>query len=294
MGERLPSHEQAPLNTLDQGKRFRGPWDTLDPVDIVAILSLARSVEEEAPKLATDLGLTAYEVALTLRAPAPVVVLRTDDRARATDVVMKLRSRGHDVALIDAASVASSDEMFRPRNFRFEGGDFVGTGNGEEHRLPFADIFALVRAMHTTVVVDTQVTKSRSVSISRAVMTGGLLMTKATTTESKKIASDREPVVYLFRQDAKPWLLVCKELRYESLGASMQPSQLANFDVLLKVLRDNAPSATYDTRLLNIRPQPNTVVATTSKHLATTTAGTMDLLAHIVAVSIARTARPYR
>jgi hypothetical protein len=263
-------------------------------LDIVAIINLARNVEQEAPLLAGDLGLTAYEVGLMLRAPMPVIIMRSDDRARTLDMLSKLRSRGHDATACEAESVVSSMDMFRPRSFRFEGGDLIGIGRGEEHRLPLEDIFALVRAMHSTVVEDTVTNVERRLDFGRAMMSGGLLMTKATTSEAKKISSDREAVLYVFRNDAAPWLLASTELRYDGLGPEMERSQRENFEVLLKVLRRNAPSAAFDARLLAQRPATSTVVATSSKHFATSSSGTIDLLAHIVAISLGRAARPYR
>ena len=161
-------------------------------VEIVAIVALGRSVEEEAPRLAADLGLTTYETAVMLRAPAPVIVLRSEDRARTLDVLGKLRSRGHDAVACELDAVVSSDDMFRPRAFRFDAGDFVGIGHGEERRLPLADVFALIRANHVTRTEDTVVDRQRKISLGRGALTGGLLMTKTTTTESRRVTSERE------------------------------------------------------------------------------------------------------
>jgi hypothetical protein len=73
-------------------------------LDVIAVVGLARSVEEEAPVLATDLGLTAYEVGVMLRAPPPVIVARTEDRNRTLALLAKLRSRGHDAVACDLES----------------------------------------------------------------------------------------------------------------------------------------------------------------------------------------------
>ena len=87
-------------------------------MEIVAIVALGRSVEQEAPFLAADLGLTVYETAMMLRAPAPMIVYRGEDRSRTLDVLAKLRARGHDAVACDAEQVVSSDDMFRPKTFR--------------------------------------------------------------------------------------------------------------------------------------------------------------------------------
>lgn len=262
-------------------------------MDLVAVVALARSVEEEAPWLAGELGLTAYETAMMLRAPSPVIVHRGSDRARTNDLLGKLRARGHDAIACELAAVASSDAMFRPKSFRFEGSDFIGIGHGEERRLPLTDVFALLRANHVTRTEETVVEQNRSISIGRAAMTGGLLATKTTRKETRRVSDEREAVLYVFRSDAAPWLLASTQLRYEGLAEALRISKAENFEVLLRLLRERAPSAAYDTRLLAVRAT-TTVTATSATHLATSSAATLDVLAHVLAIWHSRSARPYR
>jgi hypothetical protein len=262
-------------------------------VDVVAIVTLSRSVEEEAPRLAADLGLTPYETGVMLRAPGPVIVLRSEDRTRATDLLGRLRARGHDAVLVELESVVSSDEMFRPKSFRFDGGDLVAIGQGAERRLPLADVFAFVRANHVTRTEETVVERKNKISLGRVALTGGILSTKTTTTESRRVVNERESVLYVFRSDAAPWLLASTELRYDGLAEAMKISKLENFEVLLRVLRERAPTAIFDARLIAVRAN-TTVVAASTTHLATSSATAIDVLAHIVAVSLGRAATPYR
>jgi hypothetical protein len=263
-------------------------------VDIVAIVALGCSVEQEAPRLAADLGLTVYEVALALRGPTPIIVLRTEDRLRSTQLLASLRSRGHDATAFEGDAVAASETMFRPKAFRFEGASFVGVGKGEERVLPLSDIFALIRATHARVEEDTVTSRERRLSFGRAVMTGGMLMTKRTTTESKQVSSAREAVAYVFRNDGPPWLLVSTELQYGGLGPEMRRSQVENFEVLVNHLKGGAKMAAFDARLLSVRPSPSTIVASSGTHVSTSSSATVDVLAHIVAMTLSRTARPYR
>lgn len=263
-------------------------------VDVIAVVGLARSVEEEAPVLATDLGLTPYEVAIMLRAPPPVIVARTEDRNRTLALLTKLRSRGHDAAACDLESITWSEDMFRPRRFRFEGSDFIGIGGGTERRLPVSDIFAFLRANHATRIEDTVEQTVRKLSLGRTALSGGLLSTRKETVETKRVTNEREAVLYLFPVDSKPWLLVSTQLRYDGLGAEMRISQLENFAVLLRLLRELAPAGNFDNRLLAVRASTNMVVSAGSKHLTSTSSGTMDILAHILASSLSAVTRPYR
>jgi hypothetical protein len=184
--------------------------------------------------------------------------------------------------------------MFHPKTFRFTEGDFAGFGGGEERRLPLGDIFALVRATHVTHTEDVVTTAQRKLALTSAALTGGLRTTKVTQTESKRVAEEREAVLYLFRGDGTPWLLRSTEMLYDGLGEDMRVSKAENFEVLLQRLREQAPTATYDTRLLAHRSWATIPTSTTAKHLSSSTALAVDVMAFVVAASLARAARPYR
>ena len=183
--------------------------------------------------------------------------------------------------------------MFRPKAFRFEGDELVASGNGEERRLSLAGILALVRANHLTRSEETFVERKRSISIGRAALTGGLLATKTSRVEKRRVVDEREPVLYVFRQDAEPWLLASTQMRYDGLGPEMKISKVENFEVLVRTLRERAPLATYDARLLAVRAG-TTVVDSSATRTSTSSAAALDLLAHLVALSLARASRPYR
>ena len=257
-------------------------------MDIVAITALGRSIEDEALALASDLGLTAYETGIILRGAMPVIVYRSDDRSRALWLLERLRGRGHQAVAVDTAAIVASEQMFVPKRFALDGADMTAVGEGVEQRLAANSISALVRAMHATRVEDTITTSSRQFSIGRAALSGGLMTTKTKSSDSVRVTQEREGVVYAFRTDGEPWLFRASALRYDGLGARMQRSKVENFAVLVDVLRENAPQAPYDARLLAVRAAASTIVATSSNHLSASSSGTMDLLAHIVAISLRR------
>lgn len=259
-------------------------------------MALHTPVEVEAPLLAAELGSTPYETALLLRAPSPVPLLRTDDRARALDLLAKLRSRGHDAVACDAGAVVSSADMVLVRSFRFEPEAFVVTsGKGTEDRVPWGDVLALVRAVHRTRTEHAEKTEERKLSLGRAAMSGGLLMTKTVTSTRTETTDERELVLYLFRQAGPPMLMVQSRTRYEGLGSELRPSQPENFTTAVRLLRANALDAAYDERLLAPRPQQDRVRAGGGGAVSASSSDGVDLLAHLVALASARaTRRPYR
>lgn len=265
-------------------------------MDIVALIALRTSVEEEAPLLAADLGSTPYETALLLRAPSPVPLLRTEDRGRALHVLGKLRARGHDAVACDASAVASSESMTHVRAFRFEPEGFVLAGGKEgEQTVPWSEMVALVRAIHRTRTEQLAKTEERKLSLGRAAMSGGLLMTKTVTKTTTQATEEREQVLYVFRRGAAPLLLAQGHTRYDGLGAELRPSQLENFTTVVRRLREGAKDAAYDERLLAPRPQLDRVRAGAGGNASVSSSDGVDLLAHLVALACARTPRtPYR
>lgn len=262
-------------------------------MQVVALVSLGRNADQEAPLLAADLGLTAYETGVLLRGAKPIIVLRTEDVNRAADITARMRGRGHDAVMLDLAQVTWNEQMFRPKSFRLEGDELIAQSGVEERRLPFADIFALVRAVHTTESSETVTTSITAPSLGRAAMTGGMKVTKTTQRETTRTATEREPVLYVFRGSEAPWLFASQYVRYEGLGRDLEVSKSANFEVLIRLFRERMPAVPYDTRLQQVRPAAM-LVNPGAKAVTTSTTHPLDILAHVVASSINQQVRPYR
>jgi hypothetical protein len=264
-------------------------------VDIVALIALATPVEVEAPLLATDLGSTPYETALLLRAPSPMPLLRTDDRARAVELLGKLRGRGHDVVACDAGAVVSGAALSHVRSFVLEADALsVKSATGQDDCVEWNAALAFVRAVHRTRSESIEKNTSQKFDLGRAAMSGGIMVTKNVTTTTKHASEERESVLYVFRQNGAPLLLQQSRLRYDGLGASRRPSQNDNFAALVRVLRERAPRAAYDERLLAPRPGNDRIRAGANGAVSSSTSDGIDLLAHLVAMAVCRAATPYR
>jgi hypothetical protein len=263
-------------------------------VDVVALMSLATTVEVEAPLLAADLGSTPYETGLLLRSPSPVPLLRTEDRARALDLLARLRSRGHDAVACDIAAVVSADAMTQVRSFRLEPEVFaVTSAENVTLRLPWSEILGWVRAIHRTRTESVEKTKEKRFDLGRAAITGGVLMSK-TVEKSKVIATEeREQVLYVFRRGGPPLLIGQTRVRYDGLGADLRPIQIENFTTLIRLVRERTPDAVYDERLLGPRPGIDRVIAGARGTSSSSSSDGIDLLAHLIAVALGRS-RPYR
>jgi hypothetical protein len=258
---------------------------------IVAIAELATTLEAEAAALAADLGTTAYEERLHLLTGLPSVVLTTVDRGEALALLAKLRARKHGAVACDASAVVGHEAMIPMRGFALEA-DAVVAG---EERLPYGEITALLRAMHRSQTESRGETKSRQFSAGKALLTGGLALTKTVTREEKSVVSASEQVLYVFRSGGEtPWLLRERGTSYAGLGAGLAASSMQNFLTTVARLRERAPTALYDERLLNPRNAVQRLTRSGSASASTlsiSSAGGVDLLAHLIALWNARSRR---
>lgn len=259
---------------------------------IVAIVELATPLEAEAAALAADLGTTAYEERLNLLTGLPTVVLTTVDRVQATALVAKLRARKHRALVVDVDAVVASEAMIPMRGFVLEPAGVIAG----EHELPYGEITALLRAMHRSTTETNSETKSRQFSAGKALLTGGLAFTKTVTKEAKSAVQASEQVLYIFRAEGDtPWLLRERGTSYAGLGPALTVSSAQNFLATIAALRARAPDAVYDERLLNPRGATNRLSrsgTSTASTLSTSSAGGVDLLAHLLSLSIVRRRAP--
>ncbi|HEX8789866.1 MAG TPA: hypothetical protein VF765_02865 [Polyangiaceae bacterium] len=240
---------------------------------VVAILELHGRLEDEAAALAADVGGTAYDARMLLAPGMPAVVRTTEDKAQALDLLARLRARGHGAAACDASAVVAADAMVPMRRFRV-GPAALALDDRPGETLPYDDVLALVAAVHRTQThVETKTTEKK-LSIARAIVTSGLSMTKTVKKETHTTTEERDNVLYVFRRSgAQPWLLREGGVAdWTGHGQPLAATRLENFRLAVAALRAKAPGATYDDRLLTRKTQD------------------VDLLAHLIALWIARSA----
>lgn len=257
---------------------------------VVGVAQLSTSPQDEAPLLGQNLGLTAYEARMLLAPGIPALLLVTPDKSRAIELLTNLRSRGHDALAFDTQAVIASKDMVCPHHLRLlpEG---LLVDRPEPAHLPFASIHIILRATHESSVQETVETHKRKFSAGRAVLSGGLVMTKKTSLSSSSHAYEKHEVLYVYPQGGhRPWLLRESGTRYEGLGDRLAPTERANFLTLIDLLRTNAPNAIYDDRLVGRKiPEKLTQVAIQSMashatRVETSSDSAMDLLCHFVAM----------
>ncbi len=259
---------------------------------VVALLSLGTPPDAEATALARDLGVTAFEAGQLVRGHLPSIVLRSTDKARVQEFLGKLRARGHDAVACDTAAVVASEAMHEVRGFRFDEDALVSLNqNGSSERLPWTEIIALVRAMHRVSGATIEKTRERKFDLGRAVVTQGLSVSKTVIKETVSESAQREPVLYLFRREGAPWLATETRGRYEGLGPDLRPGRLENFNTLVRRIRERAPQAPFDERLVQVRAGGDRAQSDfLGAQTGASNASSVDLLAHLVAMALVKRA----
>jgi hypothetical protein len=256
---------------------------------IVAICELKTTIEVEAQALARDLGGTAYEHRLHLLGGLPAIVLTTADRELGQKTLDALRRRGHGAVACDAAAVVASEDMIDMRRFQLQADAVLAQGPTAE-RLPGSDILALLRATHRTDVQSREEIKTKQFSMGRALVSGGLMVSKTVKREERSSSSELQQVLYVFRASGEtPWLLHERGTHYGALGSEIAPSSMQNFLTTIRRLRALAPVAVYDERLLKLRRAPGPPVKSGSfgsESVSTSSASSLDLTAHLLVLWI--------
>lgn len=264
-------------------------------VDIIAISKLATDPDTEAPLLAADLGITAYEARQKLAVGTPCVVLMTNERARTASLVSALRGRGHAAVACDGRAVVSSSVMVPIRNFHLGPDALVlDAPPGQERqadegltRIPFVDIVALLRAAHRHAVETHQVTQERKFRPAAAIISGGVILTKTVTRDVMRTNESKEQVLYIFSRGRIPCLLREASAQYAGLGEAVRPTRIENFLTTVRLLRESAPNAPYDERLISLKRAPEPANEPGAPRAFDRETGGIDLLAHLLAMSLA-------
>jgi hypothetical protein len=260
---------------------------------VVALLALHGPADEEARALAGDLGVTAYEAGQRVRGALPSVVFRDGDVERAKAIARAMHERGNQVVLLDAAQVPPGEHFPRLKTFRLTDEALVAVHpTGAKTALRFADVVALVAAVHRGEETRTEVTRERKFSLVRAALTQGLSVSKTVETASTHAVTQKEPVLYLFHRGGPAWLLTETGCRYDGLGSHVRPTRPENFQVLVRLMRERCTQAPFDDRLVRARHTDGKVTADFTGHTAAvSSAASVHLLAHVVASALLRSPR---
>jgi hypothetical protein len=220
-------------------------------MQLVATVNQATDLESAVSVLVTHAGMSAAEARMRL-APEPPALLARLPEDRAAGLVAALVEAGLPALAIDE-HVPSDADRFQVRSFVFEAAAARLTArDGEVLTLPWDEVRVVLRGVRTERTTSEHTETSTRLSPGRAVLTGGLVMTKKTTSTVRGSEESSEQFVLVHGRGGERVMLAENVLELSGLGALLQPARTANMGVLAQELRRRTPQAFHDDRLVRL------------------------------------------
>jgi hypothetical protein len=208
-----------------------------------------------AVRLAAVLGRTLLEARGRVSEPegGPAVLATFGAPGPAEEYAEELRSRGFEILVLPVDEVETNEQRLVVRSFELGPGSLtVQSRQGETVEVPWREVHLLLRGIVRVQHKRTQTIEQRKLSLGRAVLTGGLMVTKTVKSSKNEVRTENEGFLHLYAPSAPPLVFPQSDLNYSGLaglGPGLEPSVAANFARLTAALRAACPEARYDERL---------------------------------------------
>jgi hypothetical protein len=218
---------------------------------VVALQFEKNAGDALAVRLAAVLGRTLLEARSRVSQPegGPSVLATFSERPAAEAYAEELRSRGFAVLVLPPEAVETEKDRFLVRSFELGPDALTARSRQEGIEVPWPEVRLLLRGVVRMERKRTQTVQRRELSLGRAVMTGGLMVTKPVKETKSEVQVENEGFVHLYPAAGPPLVFRQTDLNYAGLGSGLQPSMAANFARLVAALREASPRAVYDERL---------------------------------------------
>jgi hypothetical protein len=223
-------------------------------VFVVAIHYAPGAGEALAAPLGEALDKTPYEIKARLSDPegGPAVVARYGEIEPAWACAGRLRANNLLPILVTPEDVETDARRFLVRGFELGPQALTVTSRrGETAEISYRDLQLFLRGVRVDEQTEIKTTEQRKFSMTRALVTQGLMMTKTVRKTAKVTSASREEFFHLYAAGRPPLAFRAGALDYRSFGGALQPSVQANFTVLVERMRQAFPDARYSERLLN-------------------------------------------
>ncbi len=219
---------------------------------IAAIYGLKEDRQEAAQRLAAALGVAGYDAVARLHAPGDILALGAfADKGPAISLLERLRAGGFNGTLLGPEEIAAETSLQPVRRFELrEAGICVHTAK-ETMDIPYPGIRLILRGNRFESTTTTETIKTRSLSLERAILSSGLMLTKTTKETVRKTTEERTGFVNLYSEGGLAVQLREDALSFDCLGPLRKLSRSASFATLVDELRRRAPKALFDDRLLS-------------------------------------------
>lgn len=247
---------QAENPLLDCGGRKSETRRMSEELYIVAAGRLEGTVDELAAGLAGALGVPLFDARSRARPPAPKVLAVTSKREEAARLHAALSAAGFQPMVMPASEVQHEDARVSVRAFTpVQGAVRLEARDGRVFELRDADIRGMIRATTCVREIVTDTITTRKFNPTKALLTGGLMLTSKKKVETTRTELRTEGLLIVAAADKGTFTFRETEIQYSGLGAAMQASRFANFQTLYRQLRERAPGAFCDERMVSVAGQ---------------------------------------
>jgi hypothetical protein len=229
-------------------------------------------------------GLSAADLRHRLQGALPRVLMSDADGDRLAAISERLDQLGFITLVCDPRLAPADADRVLAKSFRIEPDQLVAVdAGGGEHDVSWTAIEAIQRGSRTHIQKIEEKTVTQKFDATRAVLSGGLILTKKHEIVTVRQTETAEPFALVQRGDGEPDVMLYeRRMDYRALGRDMQPSSRANLEALVKRIRAAAPAAIYDERVA----RPGFLTA-----LPSSSVDPVDLALHLVSLALRRGVR---
>jgi hypothetical protein len=200
------------------------------------LLAIARIPDDgdARTRAAAAVGLALADLNRRLAGTLPRVLLAAVPADRGQQLAQALEDLGFAVLTCDVAAVPTDEDRVVARRVELAPDTLiVADSKGQTYRCPGRAIGLLQRGVRVTRSERRVTTTERQLSLSKALLTGGMMLTKKVERTAHDAVETAEPFVLVGRGDGEQDIILYeRRIDYRQMGAEMQPSSKANLERL--------------------------------------------------------------
>ncbi len=196
-------------------------------------------------------GLALPDFVRRITGPLPRIVASGADRAVQERAAQALNALGYGAVTVDPAAVPDDARRLVARALSFEAeGLAVTDSQGVVRLVPWRAVVLVQRGLRTRVATEVTVETRKEISLSRSVMSGGLVHRKTVEEKHTSRTETREGFLVIHRGDGeRDVVLTESRLDFRFLGAEMQIVGFANIERTTRWLHTRLPGVAIEDRV---------------------------------------------
>ena len=216
-------------------------------------LVIANSWESEAPDVAQTianiLGILVFEARQKITGGNPVTIANFSVQQQAENIATQLSRNGVPAFIVDTHD---HQPLFQVSQFELKPqGLQIESTEGQRLNIDYSKITLILAASYSDGQMETiKTTTSRKFSMGKTLLAGGIPMTKKIKKNRISGGKDRDKTLWLYSDKQEIVIFNRNRLNYAGLGGARQLTRELNFTHLQNKLRQRAPQARYDERLM--------------------------------------------